>query len=160
MYRRISLLFFNHFHYEYPLISLANGSNRLHDDHSWTHDHPCQHDGIISAWQYMKEARALIRQNPSARKKMWILVTLLPTLYVVLPYLWADIGIRDITFPLALLMYAYMFIGTKKILWPVFWEQKDKLWKFAVIYPVATFILSIALVMIVWQVFARIVYGL
>lgn len=66
---------------------------------------------------------------------------------------------RDLTFPLGLLMYACMFIGTKKILAPVFGEKKDALWKFAVIYPGATFLINIALIMIVSQVAAYMLFS-
>ncbi len=67
--------------------------------------------------------------------------------------------VGDLAFPLGLLMYACMFIGTKKILAPVFGEKKDALWKFAVIYPGATFLLNVALMMIVGQVAAYMLFS-
>ena len=55
-------------------------------------------------------------------------------------------------------MYVFMFIGTKKILAPIFVDKKDSLWKFAVIYPGATFLINIALIMIVGRIMTYIVF--
>lgn len=100
----------------------------------------------ISAGQYMKEFRTAITSSNAIKNKMWILVIGLPILYVISPHLLEKVSwmpARETIFHFGILMYAFMFIGTKKILWPIFAEKTDALWKFAVIYAWATFILNI-----------------
>ena len=43
--------------------------------------------GYISAGQYMRDSSKLIKNDSKANKKMWILVVILPLLYIVLPIL-------------------------------------------------------------------------